>query len=136
MVFAVNIGYTFAIEYDYAVSVNSDPQSTGQVGTYLNDVVVNNSTKKIPIAYTSSTVQREINFDYSFSESTDFAVTYELSYEDGTSPSNVILNLIDRDNYIWDQETVLMDNSTTAYNTSSSSGTLYYLQSLNGTSFI
>lgn len=134
MVFAVNLGFTFAQvntdKVDYTLEVNSDASPTEDRSTYLNDVVVNNSTKTIPIAYTLGTVQREINFDYSFSEDTDIAVTYELKYTDGTEVNNVILNIVNRDNYIWDQEIVQMDNYTPAYNASSDSGTLYSLNTI------
>lgn len=137
MVFAVNLGFTFAADLnldkvDYELSLGSDASETERKDTYLNDVVVNNSTKNIPIAYTLGTVQREINFDYSFSDTMDVAVTYELSYSDGTEPNNVILNVVDRDNYILDQEVVEMSNSALAHNSSSNSGTLYYLNTVTG----
>lgn len=139
MVFAVNIGFTFSTandlkaEGDYKMDVSTDADSTTDRKTYLNDIVVNNSTINIPIAYTLGTVQREINFDYSFSESMDVAVTYELNYTDGTEANNVIMNVVNRDRFIIDQMGVGMDNSTLAYNSSSSYGTMFYLDSISGT---
>jgi len=138
MVFAVNIGHTFASvnddKVDYTMpTISTDVDDKADRSIYLNDVIVNNSTVNIPIAYTLGTVQREINFDYSFSETMDVAIKYELNYTDGTEVDNVILNVVDRNNYIWDQENILMDNYTLAYNSSSNHGTLYYLNTITGT---
>ena len=133
MVFAVNIGFTWALP-DYEMSVSSKTVSTPNDDsyTYLNDVVVNNSTLLTPISYKNGTVAREISFDYSFSEATDIAITYQMQYTDGSAVNNVKLNIIDRDNYVLDVPTVNMQNGITAYNQQASKGTLYYLGSLKG----
>lgn len=133
MVFAVNIGFTWALP-DYEMSVSSKNVSTPSDDSYsyLNDVVVNNSTTLTPISYTNGTVAREISFDYGFSEATDIAITYQLKYTDGSTVNNVKLNVVDRDNYVLDAPTVNMQNGVTAYNQQASKGTLYYLGSLKG----
>ena len=144
MVFAVNIGITFANIFqdqeianngkvDYTMpGLSTDVDQTADKTTYLNEVVVNNSTTNIPIAYTLGTVQREINFDYSFSDPMDVAVKYTMEYTDGTEVNNVILNIVDRDQYIVDQDIVHMANYASAYDSSSPSGTMYYLGTIQG----
>ena len=129
MVFAVNIGWTFALP-DYQKRVKGLAKAgDSEVYTYLNDVVVNNSTTASPIAFTNGTVEREINFDYSFSENTDIAVKYNLKYTSGEDANNVKLNIVNRDDYILDT-TQVSPQGKTYYEGLSSSGTLFYLPTI------
>ncbi len=132
MVFGVSVGTTWALP-DYELTVTSKQVDTS-VGnyTYLNDIVVNNSTTLVPISYTSGTVAREISFDYGFSETMDVAIVYKLKYTDGSSVNNVKLNIANRDDYLLDNPTVNLLNGVTAYNQQADSGTLYYLKTLTG----
>lgn len=132
MVFVVSIGYTFAQPiYDYQKSVNMiGLVDNERVDRYLNDVVVNNSTKLIPIPYTVGTVNREISYDYSFSNETDIAVEYSMQYTDGTPVDNVRLNIVNRENYIVDVPVVSSKNENTLFDSSSANGTLYYLPTI------
>lgn len=134
MVFVVNVGFTFAANLDYELTVESKTPATLNDGSYnyLNDIVVNNSTTLVPIPYTNGTVNREISFDYGFSEPMDIAIVYSMSYTDGTAVNNVRLNIVDRDNYIQDVPTVNSLNSVTQYNGLSATGTLYYTSMLEG----
>lgn len=132
MVFGVSVGATWALPA-YTLDVSSKAVDT-QVGnySYLNDVVVNNSTTLVPISYTNGTVAREISFDYGFSETMDIAIVYTLKYTDGSSANNVKLNIANRDDYLLDTPTVNLLNGVTAYNQQADSGTLYYLKTLTG----
>ncbi|MBQ8430715.1 MAG: hypothetical protein IJX26_02065 [Clostridia bacterium] len=132
MVFVVNLGSTFArFAYEKKVAGvavdNPDETVDKNLNTYLNDVVINNSTTLIPISYNLGKVNREINFDYSFSQNTDIAITYELEYTDSSAVNNVKLDVVNRDKYIWDMPTVNAQMGATLLNSSSSTGTLFYL---------
>ena len=129
MVFAVNIGWTFALPDYQKVVIGQAETDGGELYTYLNDVVVNNSTTASPIAFTNGTVEREINFDYSFSEDTDIAIKYHLKYATGEDATNVKLNIVSRDDYLLDT-TQVQPLTKTYYDGFSSTGTLYYLPSI------
>lgn len=134
MVFAVNFGWVYgAFDYSMKVTTGHSSNSVDDMSwSYLNDIVVNNSTLEIPIPYALGAVSREINFDYSFTSAMDIAVVYSLSYTDGTEVTNVALNISDRDNYILDVPTVVSQNGITQYNGQASRGTMYYLDTLSG----
>jgi len=126
MVFAVNLGFTFALpDFEKNVASVADGAGSEEFYTYLNDVVVNNSTTASPIAFTKGTVEREINFDYSFSEDTDVAIKYNLKYTSGEDATNVKLNIVNRDDYILDTSLI-----KGYYDGLASSGTLYYLPTI------
>lgn len=134
MVFAVNIGWTFA-STDYEALLISGTTSQAEDDTswnYLNDIVVNNSTTEIPIPYSLGTTAREISFDYGFTDTMDIAVVYSLSYTDGTPVTNVKLNIVDREDYILDVPTVISQTGVTQYNDQTERGTMYYLKTLSG----
>lgn len=132
MVFAVNLGVTWAFDYQMEVSSKTAETLADDSYSYLNDVVVNNSTTLSPISYRGGTVAREISFDYGFSSPMDVAIVYEMQYTDGSTVDNVIPIIDDRDNYVLDVPTVYLENNTTAYNQQASNGTLYYLGTIAG----
>ena len=129
MVFSVGIGYTFcASVYELSIDVLGKSSAGGEeTFTYLHDTQISNSTSEIPIPYKLGSVDREISFDYSFSQNTDFVVKYTLTYTDGTAVTNARLNINNRDDYIVDMPTIVTENDNLNYNSSTNAGTMYYL---------
>jgi len=110
VVFAFIVGSTFAASG--VTRTESNLYSTGAYASNNNYKLINSTTNN-PILFGETTNNVKIALDYSVYYDFDIRIDYSLSWSNGESVENVVLNFPNRDGFIVDDECIYLTDHVT-----------------------
>lgn len=116
LVFALAVGYTFAIEI-LNLEVGSNVYSTTTYATNQQYAIINDTIDN-PILFSSGEHNQEVKIKYSFGYDFDIRIKYSLQWSgaENSDTNNVILHFANRDDYIVDNEYIYYKDTIPAGN--------------------
>lgn len=116
LVFALSIGYTFAMEILNS-EYGNDSYSTTTYATNQQYAIVNDTIDN-PILFSQGFHNQEVKIKYSFGYNFDIRIKYSLEWTGGINndTNNVILHFANRDSYIVDNEYIYYKDTIPAGN--------------------
>ncbi len=111
VVFAFIVGVTYCAT-SFNLQVGSNSYATNTYLAMQNYTIINDSLTS-PIPYGTGAHNSEVVLQYSYSYSVDVRIKYSLSWSNGLSTENVILNYANRDNFMVDSEYIFVRDSIT-----------------------
>lgn len=139
MVFAVNIGHTFAISaYSFLAKGSATADKVEMYTEFATTSAPYSGEIYTQIPYTLGTVNRRLDLNYGVSAEHDLMITFEISYGRSNPIDNLELDFANRDMWCIDLPTITpidiasdMHYSTTS-NTNTLVGVMYYLGTIDG----
>lgn len=113
VVFAFLVGVTYCVTSLDNLKYGANPK-TAQIYFANQQLHIINDTIENPILYGCNTNSFEVAIQYSIDYDFDLRLKYSLTYSNGTTADNVVLNFANRDNVIVDGEYIFIANSVQA----------------------